>query len=214
VGFFILTNMEDFQNKPNCLVIAHLGNKTKKSQRWSYSIVEWFGIFTAKIILKNTYKKMIVCNAKSASITEIKREVELLPQHESLDIILNVHGLKTGIFLFENEFIPISTFCELFKQHKLRLVYSTACYGKYHLQEWANVKAKSAIGAAAVNGNALTEYPFFLYYWKKEHFSEVALQKSSFIKLNQLQDIIARKIFGFKEVNSSKTILGKAHINS
>ena len=204
--------MEDFQNKPNCLVIAHLGNKTKKSQRWSYSIVEWFGIFTAKIILKNTYKKMIVCNAKSASITEIKREVELLPQHESLDIILNVHGLKTGIFLFENEFIPISTFCELFKQHNLRLVYSTACYGKYHLQEWMYVNAKSAIGAEAVNGNAISEYPYFLYSWKMGLTSKMALQKASFYQLNRFQDSLARKAFGFKDVDSSKTISGNISI--
>lgn len=206
--------MIDLKTNSNCLIIAHLSNKAKKSQRWGFNIVEWLGIITAKIILTNNYNKILVCRKKEAAIFEIKRKIAQIPQHETLDIILNVHGLKNGIFLFENEFIPISTFCELFKQHKLRLVYSTACYGKYHLQEWAKVKAKSAIGAAAVNGNALTEYPIFLYYWKKEHFSEVALQKSSFIKLNQLQDIIARKIFGFKEVNSSKTILGKAHINS
>lgn len=214
MGFFILTNMENFQNKPNCLIIVHLSNKAKKTQIWSYSIVEWFGIVTAKIILKNKYQKIIVCNAKRASINELKNEIARLPKHESLDIILNVHGLKTGIFLFENEFISISTFCELFKHHNLRLVYSTACYGKYHLQDWMKVNARSAIGASAVNGNALTEYPIFLCNWKRGYNSENAIQKASFRLLNRFQDIIARRIFGFKEVNSNKTIFGKTTINN
>jgi hypothetical protein len=206
--------MKDLKIYSNLLIIAHLSNKAKKSQRLSYHIVEWFGVVTAKIILKKTYDKVIVCNAESASLIEIKKKIAVLSQHESLDIILNVHGLKTGIFLFENEFIPISTFCELFKQHNLRLVYSTACYGKYHLQEWMNVNAKSAIGAAAVNGNALSEYPFFLHYWKIGFTSSDALQRASFSQLNRIQDKIARKIFGFKKMDSSKTIIGIASKHS
>jgi hypothetical protein len=214
VGFFILTKMEEFHHKPNCLIIAHLSNKAKKHQKWSYGFVEWLGIVTAKIVLKNTYNRIVVCNAKGASFAQIKREIAIFSKYESLDIILNVHGLKTGIFLFDNEFIPISTFCEIFKQHNLRLVYSTACYGKYHLQEWMNVNAKSAIGATAVNGNALSEYPFFLHYWKIGFTSTDALQRASFYQLNRIQDKIARKIFGFKDVDSSKTIIGKTTIQS
>ena len=97
--------MIDLKTNSNCLIIAHLSNKAKKSQRWGFNIVEWLGIITAKIILTNNYNKILVCRKKEAAILEIKRKIAQLPQHETLDIILNVHGLKNGIFLFENEFI-------------------------------------------------------------------------------------------------------------
>jgi len=212
VGFFVSIEMKGSKQQSNCLIIAHLNNKSSIFQRWSYSIVQWMGIVSARLLLKNSYKSITVCVATDASFQQIQNKIAVLSQNEPLDIILNVHGLPNGIFLYKNEFISIASFCALFHNHNLRLVYSTACYGKSHLQEWMKVNAQSAIGAEGINGNALTEYPFFLYYWKKGCSATKALQKATFKNMNPLQDFTARKIFGFRNVNSNKSILGNAFL--
>lgn len=204
--------MKAFKQQSNCLIIAHLNNKSNIFQRWSYSAIQWMGIVSARLLLKNSYKSITVCSSSKASFQYIQNKITFLSQDEPLDIILNVHGLPNGIFLYKNEFISIASFCALFHNHNLRLVYSTACYGKSHLQEWMKVNAQSAIGAEGINGNALTEYPFFLYYWKKGYSATNSLQKATFENMNQLQDFIARNIFGFTNVNSSKSILGNAFL--
>jgi hypothetical protein len=62
--------MKDIKTFSNLLIIAHLSNKAKKSQRWGFNIVEWLGIITAKIILTNNYNKILVCGKKEAAILE------------------------------------------------------------------------------------------------------------------------------------------------
>lgn len=48
---------------------------------------------------------------------------------------------------------------------KLRLVYSTACFGLSHADDFVKAGFTAAVGAKAVNANAAAEFPLLLAQW-------------------------------------------------
>ena len=97
----------------------------------------------------------------------------------------------------------------LLKQ-RLRLLYSTACYGATHAPDFIRAGFRVASGATRTNANGPYDYPTQLACWGRgwTYRSTVNLANSPiFIAMH---DAIA-KLLGFDDVNSEKMIEGRKH---
>ena len=91
---------------------------------------------------------------------------------------------------------------------KLRVLYSTACYGKTHNDSFLRGGFRVASGAVGVNANAAVEYPLFIANWLADKRFKSAIQ-ATLPALTALQDRIAR--IKFPETNSVKAIDGRPY---
>jgi hypothetical protein len=132
----------------------------------------------------------------------------------AIDVIVNLHGAKNQLF-FEDGGVSTASlkndFLALNLGHKLRLLYSTACYGRSHADDFVGSGFNAASGAVGVNANSATEYPTVLTMWAASAKFRDALAEGENILTRKAADDLA-KMMGFSDANSDKVIYGNGTI--
>ena len=132
------------------------------------------------------------------------------PQTKVLDVFLNLHG-SPGTLHFDDGSITSSDLKSQLQaanlKHRLRLLYSTACYGATHAPDFVGAGFRVASGAVGVNANQLYDYPLQLYHWGTYKTYQSAVKAGNNPALMTIQDNLARAFFD--DVNSEKIIEGK-----
>ncbi len=134
----------------------------------------------------------------------------------AVDLILMVHGEPDRLVLSDGHGAAsdVSIFDLAAKlagneqlAGRLRLCYSTACFGFSHAQALLGAGFRAVIGARGVNANSATELPLLLRAWASgEHIGD-ALERADDPVLRDIADALAR-LAGFDEVDSMKMLLG------
>ena len=136
-------------------------------------------------------------------------------QLQALDVFLHVHGLK-GALVFKDGQKSISEISEKLRKarlkKKLRVLYSTACFGQTHAPSFVKAGFRVASGANAVNANAFIEYPAFMDAWRDERTFKSAVYRAP-KALTVAQDRLAKLVLGdaLGPVNSFKQIKGRSY---
>jgi hypothetical protein len=133
------------------------------------------------------------------------------PQTRVLDVFLSLHGLR-GVLYFEDGPVASSAVGEELRQagleHRLRLLYSTACYGASHAADFVKAGFRVASGAMALNANGPYDFPTQLLHWRAGETYRLAVRRANNRVFLETHDAIARGL-GFGDVNSEKAIEGK-----
>ena len=133
----------------------------------------------------------------------------------AVDLVLMVHGETDELILADGNggtvTVPIfelsSDLANLPDvRRKLRLCYSTACYGLSHAQALLGAGFDTAIGAKKVNTNSATELPILLRRWVDGEAIGAALRRADDPVLRLISDTIARA--SFPDADSEKILLG------
>jgi hypothetical protein len=93
---------------------------------------------------------------------------------------------------------------------KLRLCYSTACYGQSHADSFLGAGFVAVIGARGVNSNSGTELPLLLQHWTHGESIASAIHHADDPILRAITDTIARH--SFQGVNSEKVLVGDKNL--
>ena len=132
-----------------------------------------------------------------------------------IDLVLMVHGEPDNLILAgeTTETIDVSAAAlahDLLAtpalKGKLRLCYSTACFGYSHAQALLGAGFTTVIGAKGVNANSATEMPTLLKHWTGGETIADALRRADDPVLRMISDAVARR--NFSDVNSQKELLG------
>jgi hypothetical protein len=135
------------------------------------------------------------------------------PQTRAVDVFLVLHGLE-GKLHFDDGFITSAglktRLQDLDLAHRLRLLYSTACYGASHAGDFVEAGFRVASGALGINANGPVDYPVQLHEWGDNKRYQTAVNAGN----NRLgiwtHDAVARAL-GFGNVNSEKIVVGRKY---
>jgi hypothetical protein len=138
---------------------------------WLYNFIESGGRTTCKTILEPHYARFEKLYDSAATRSNFIQKLQTLgadPAIRAIDVIVMLHG-ATNQLGFRNGMFSTPTLrtqiANLNIAPKLRLLYSTACYGASHNDDFVGGGFNTSIGARKVNTNAAVELPALLGLW-------------------------------------------------
>jgi hypothetical protein len=191
-----------------------------------YSFVEKQGVSLASALCRNFYRDLHVVSGPSATDEQLVRTIERCLENdmiEEIDLIVHMHGQESGGMCFANRVenggtvsgtVPAEDVADdirqLAGQDRLRMYYTTACYGAVHAEAMIDAGFSCSAGAVGVNTNAHFEYPRFLNLWRTLRPFEVSVRRAFNTSASRLSDEAARRLNPdrFQNVDSRKRIFG------
>ncbi|PIP89779.1 MAG: hypothetical protein COW01_07915 [Bdellovibrionales bacterium CG12_big_fil_rev_8_21_14_0_65_38_15] len=167
--------------------------------------------------LSKSYSKIIILDKKEATKNNFLnslKELALDKNIETIDSIVYLHGkndkyttgpsicfvqdlLCTNIYSLAKQILAIPNL-----QHKLRALYSDACWGEQHLNGWLESGFKVAAGSRGVDSNHSTDLKRFMKKWSKGASFSEAIDHANNTFFTKISDRL------ISDADSTKEILG------
>lgn len=195
------------------VVITSLAKYGREDLKWLYRGLEASAVIVARLILGLFYRRIYTLTgeqATAAGFVDRLAELSADPRTQAIDVLLHLHGKERELW-FADGAIATRQLKERIAgqqlQGRLRLLYSTACYGANHAPDFVAAGFRVASGAIAVNANAAHDYPTELIYWALGATYEAAMKAGNNRFLTRINDRLAVR-FRFTDVNSIKSMAG------
>ena len=200
------------------LVVANLLLGPSDGDSGDYGkLYEWldkYAVLVANLLMRPVYRVVDSLTRDEVTLSAFVDRVATLvsdPATKTLDVFLVMHG-SPGRLYFDDRSVATA---ELSKQLKaaspagrLRLLYSTACYGASHAVDFIQAGFRTASGAVAVCANGPYDFPAQLLKWGSLQTYKSAVVAGNSPVFRLIHDNSA-KLMGFTDVNSEKIIAGK-----
>lgn len=199
------------------LIVSNLTDFGRPELKWLYQFISKSSVALARLILGLSYEEVSVLEGGDATSHEFVDRLTQLSRCEgtkAVDVLLHLHGGDRVLWFADG---PMSTpeLSELIRRRKLsdrlRLLYSTACYGGTHAQDFVDAGFCTASGARATNANAAHDYSVQLGTWALRRTYAQALRAGNKKIFCELYDGLARRM-GFEDVDSRKIVKGDKEI--
>jgi hypothetical protein len=171
----------------------------------------------ANLMLRPQYGRMRVLAERAATRPAFVRAVTQAaapPPIRAVDVIVVLHG-SPGRLVFDdgngkgNSVDVHDLVADLaLARSKLRILYSTACYGLSHAPAFVEAGFDAACGAIGECANGPVEYPQVLSMWSHGHTFKDAVNKGDDPSTRKIFDAAAW-LSGFHDANSDKEIKGE-----
>lgn len=206
------------------LVVASATTLTgRKNLKWLYQFLDVAGAVVADQLLKDKYAAVTYlrgAEVTSDALVAALRSAARSPGTKVVDLVLMVHGLKTSqvVLAAPGGAVDVAasdlgaSIAAAVPAGKLRLCYSTACYGATHNDAWLAAGFRASIGARQTNANSATELPTLLSMWRDGHTVKDALARGEDPLTRIPADQLARFVGKFKDANSDKVLVGDGTI--
>jgi hypothetical protein len=205
------------KNERAVLVISNMVTYGRSDLQRLYQFIERSGVAIAETILRPRYKTYRTLIQKQATFQATVDTLMALISDDSIqaiDLVLNLHG-DEKILCFEDGTVHTGRIkkelLNLNAKNKLRMVYSTCCYGESHAEDFIASGFKAASGAVATNADAATEYPVFLTLWAAGRKFKDAVGAGN-NPITRIPQDRAAKALGFDDADSHKVIVGDGTI--
>jgi hypothetical protein len=212
------------QTQRALIVISQLTQGIPENQQWLYRFIEAAGRSVIEITLKNDYapgqyRALLDEMATTNNLVDTLTELGAMDGIQAIDLFVLLHGSPDRLEFHNGSWYTpnmATTLAGLGLSPKLRLVYSTACYGATHNDDFIKGGFKAAIGARGVNTNSAFELPMLINLWALGKSVKDALQLGDKPATRRLADEAARtygrlgKLWWVKEVDSQKLLSGNA----
>lgn len=199
------------------LVIADLSTYGRDDLTWLYRFLERAAVAVPKLILGLAYRRVYALTGSQATAETFAgslAEMAADPQTQAVDVLLHLHGdhqilwfSDRGVYMDQLQGLIAEQLPDPELRRRLRLLYSTACYGAEHAIAFANAGFRVASGAIGVNANGIWDYPVELLLWGLGVPYRTALSAGNSRLISRIHDWVARKL-RFEDVNSVKTAAG------
>ncbi len=198
------------------ILVTHLVGPGPDRWKRLYEFMNIAGLAVASQTLAAKYSVLLPLTGAQATRGGFLQAVQSQSSPASIrtvDVILNLHGAQEEVVFADRQARIADLQNELSQagRGKLRMLYSTACYGSCHADNWLAAGFRVVAGAKGVNANSMTEYPVVLSAWGHgaPFGTAIALGEREDTRLPM--DEIARAM-GFTDVNSDKDVLGNPAI--
>jgi hypothetical protein len=126
--------------------------------------------------------------------------ITALPSVKACDLIFVTHGLS-GEVVFSDAKVSMSTVrwdirnaLNTSQRNKLRMVFSTACYGSSHRYYWLNAGFACASGSSRIYADSATSYFPFLASWAAGSTFQGAVNAANASDPARIQDNAAKSL--------------------
>ncbi len=194
------------------LLVSNVAGTAKK-YRMLYRWLDDNAISVGQDMTADHYRKVSVLKGDQVTREAFVTRVRILAKSvgtQALDVFLNLHGLRDGLRFADGKARIESLADEigaLGLGHRLRLLYSTCCWGALHAPHFVDAGFKTASGAVGINANGPFDFPTQLSRWTKgsTYASAVNAANDPFMRL--IHDRAA-ELIGFDDVDSTKVVEG------
>lgn len=205
------------------LVISDLssGSNLNDAFKSLYKFLESSGIILAET-LGLLYGNITILRDREATSTNFVNALSELAKSpvKEVDVLLHLHGLNNKLIFHNKESVNTSTLADKIAAlnigKRLRMLYSTACFGASHAQHFIRAGFTCASGSRCINANSPIEYPIFISMWASGVKFTDCINSAENLTASSALDALASLNFPGKRVDSNKDIFGKGHatINS
>ncbi|MEO6278383.1 hypothetical protein [Roseateles sp.] len=207
--------------RPNrtLIIVNHLASGDTD---YLYRFIESAGRATVETTLGDDYASLVKLYGGNATrarfVAALRREGAKLAV-KRIDVVFMLHGSPGKVYFHEGSAETdalADDIAALNVRSKLRLMYSTCCYGDSHSTDWLRAGFDTAIGAKKVNANAAVEIAPLLSLWQFNFKASECLAPT--IAPTGANDTVARaygrqqQLSWAGDVNSSKVIRGNANL--
>ncbi len=194
------------------LLVSNVAGTAKKYQLL-YHWLDDNAIAVGKDMTQPHYRKVSVLTGDQVTRDAFVTRVRILAKSvgtQALDVFLNLHGLRDGLLFADGKVRIQSLAAEigaLGLSHRLRLLYSTCCWGALHAPHFVEAGFKTASGAIGINANGPFDFPTQLSRWTKgsTYASAVSAANNPFMRMVHDR---AAELVGFDGVDSTKVLEG------
>ena len=201
------------------LIALRLSDGGIDKLKWLYRGLEVGGAREAKQILAPGYREVVLLSGPALTGNGLVDAITRLTTSDDIDavdVILVAHGLNGRLQFSPGE---VRTAAELAAQlraagasPKLRLLYSSACFGATHSQQFLGAGFSTVIGALEKNTTGLSEFRRLLSAWVNGADAAAALDLADRPAQRWFWDTTAKVVGRLKRVNSRKQLAGDPNL--
>lgn len=199
--------------------IINVQDHVPKNVRWLYQFIDASGAVAADLLAVNygKYQKLYGGNATRTRFVNALKNLGGDDAVGAIDVLVMIHGLDKKLVFADATYETAELSAEiqaLELSGKLRLLYSTACYGFSHTGDFINAGFSAAVGAKKVNANAASEVPVLFSMWAAGAHLKDAVAKGDASVTRKPADKAAQwfgrinKTSWRDDVDSEKVIIG------
>jgi hypothetical protein len=203
----------DVNKNERVILLASNVSGTSTRYRRLYRWLDDNAITIGKAIVGPHYHSVSVLKGDAVTREAFVTRVRVLAKSvgtQALDVFLNLHGERDAL-RFADGRAKITDLGEeladLHLQHRLRLLYSTCCWGARHAPMFVAAGFKTASGARGINANGPYDLPVQLTRWTSGATYAAAVRSANNAAMMEVHDRLAR-LGGFNNVDSFKEVYG------
>lgn len=198
------------------------------SDEWMYKVIEFGAESLTRTVLAQDYRAAQILTKANATLSTLKTKLQQTAARaeiKAVDLVISPHGLSNRIYFYPNEEKTMSdvardllTIPENLRR-KFRVVFSTACFGATHCQNWLNAGFKTAAGSRGISADGALSYPAFMAAWIGGRTFRETIDAANAADAMRIQDGIARnkylaekKMDYARQVDSFREMLGDPSI--
>ncbi len=195
------------------LVTANLSSNVSKYKSL-YKFMDAQAVSLAQSKMGSKYRRIYVLSGARATRSEFVRSLSVLAgsvDNQAIDALIHLHGGEGRLYFADGGVNTSSLSVEIDHEGldgKARALYSSACYGSTHAQDFLNAGFLVASGARRVNASSAYEYPKFLGEFGSGSTFASSVSRADHSVARESADWIAEYILGFSNVNSRKVVSG------
>lgn len=162
------------KSQRECLVFIANLSQGNQAQQAFYDFVEFAAESMATTTLGPQYNQVHVVKGSAATRAALKNKLNEIASKstvKAVDLIFVTHGLS-GSVKFSDQTVSMSTVRDDIKNKlssskraKLRMCFSTACFGESHNSKWKSAGFKVVSGSKGIYADSAVSYLPFLASW-------------------------------------------------
>jgi hypothetical protein len=196
------------------VVAIRLRDAGRKQLKWLYRGLEEGAELDLHQQLDRHYDEVEVVSGDECTPEALVQRVLAAAARDdltTLDVITVVHGAPGELDFAKDLSIKASDLAHRLASAgagpKLRLLYSTACYGQSHAAPLVAAGFSTVIGSKGKNTNGLSEFRKLLTQWTEGKTVQEAVHRADRPIPRMFWDLVAR-LNGFRQVDSQKVVTG------
>ncbi|GIX46731.1 MAG: hypothetical protein KatS3mg131_0942 [Candidatus Tectimicrobiota bacterium] len=192
------------------------------AQQAFYQLVGFAAEAAAATTLKPLYREIHVLKGGQATLAMLRSRLHTVTANaavKAVDVIFVTHGLDSRLYFTDRAHTSaevrdqIRTLPEA-QRAKLRMLFSTACYGSTHINDWLQAGFKVVSGSKRIYADSALSYPAFLGAWALgQSFAQAAAAANAADPL-RVQDKAAMEVLrqwkhpSWQDVDSTRVVGG------
>lgn len=178
----------------------------RPAERSLYRAVEWGADWWARVLLRGAYRQRMLLRGEAATVSALVAalaEATAGPGVRAVDLAIHPHGTTERLVLADG-LVDVGDIVRQVRaaigdvqRHRLRAVFSTACFGASHLDAWLQAGFVVATGARGIYADGATSVPVVFRTWAARRSVEQCVQWSNSDPTRHAQDALAARYYGW-----------------
>ncbi len=201
---------------------------TDPAERFLYQFIESGSNGLVDLHLANSYRRIHRITGNQATLANLVSKLDLAASRSStlaVDLIVCTHGGSRNRIFFKDSGERGTTGTAVkdaivnglsdSRRAKLRMLFSTACFGNSHTRSWIQAGFKVASGSEGIYADSQASMSPFMNAWSQEKTFEECIKKANDGDIGNVADNLAKEFYRVKnmpdaanEVNSNRLIRG------